>query len=361
MKCKKFLLFFFFISMSLPAVAQTITGYIYDELENKPLEGAFVYLDGTTINTSTNEKGYFTLNPGKVYNVPLIVTYTGFENFVLENPFSYNKPVKVLLRMSSIFLDEVVINKNFPFTRKQMLRAFREQFLGETAAGRSCTIENEDDIKLRYNLSTNVLSASSAVPLRIKNKKLEYNINFSLVDFQVAYSMQSLLSANVRQSFYAGTTAFTDVSKEGSAEKKRKKAYLGSTVHLMKTIASNAWAKEKFRLYEGSWPADPDQCFTITDTLELKKISVIKDNKKVPAISLNQADGGNPKTMKFKKADKYNVLYNGKEQSSFELANGRLYIDRNGLFSPIQEINFGGYMATLKAGDLLPADYVYEP
>ena len=351
----------FFIVCSQTMHSQVISGYIYDELENKPLEGAFVYLDGTTINASTDDKGYFKLNPGKTYNVPLIVTYTGFENFILENPFSYTKPVKVLMRMSSIYLDEVVINKNFPFTRRQMLNAFREQFLGTTSAGRSCKILNEDDIKLRYNLSTNVFTASCAVPIRIQNKKLEYNIAFSLVDFQVAYSMQSLLSANVRRSFYAGTTAFTDVSKERSADKKRKKAYLGSTVHLMKTMAANTWAQEKFRLYEGSWQADPNQCFTITDTLDMKKITVITDTTKTPAISFNQIGTGKSKTVKFKKPDKYSVLYDGKEQSSFELSNGRIYIDKNGLFTPIQEITFGGYMSGLKAGDLLPADYIYEP
>ncbi len=360
MKYFGYLLFLLFFSVQ-GSFAQVISGYIYDEAENKPLEGAFVYLDGTTINTSTDSKGYFILKPGAIYNVPLIVTYVGFETFTLEKPFSYNKPVKVLLRESSISLDEVVINKNLPFTRKQMLRAFREQFLGATAAGRSCKIENEDDIRLNYNLSTNTLHASCAVPIRIKNKRLEYNIAFSLVDFQVNYSMLTLSNLYVRRSFFAGTTAYVDVSKNGSADKKRKKVYLGSVVHFMKTIAANTWEKEKFQLYVDRWPAKADNHFKVTDSLSFKKITSLDDVKEPPAIAyMIDEKTGKKETIKYKKHQHYAVMYNGKEQSSFEMGNC-FYIDGNGFFTPIDGIVFGGYMATLKAGDLLPANYEYAP
>jgi hypothetical protein len=355
-------LFFFLCSCFAQAQTQTIKGYVYDEAENKPLEAAFVYLDGTTINTSTDANGFFELKTNAVYNTPLVVAYLGFENFVLENPFSYTKPVKLLLKESSIALDEVVINKKLPFTRKQMLRVFREQFLGTTPAGRSCKIENEDDIKLTYNLTTNTLKASSAVPLRIKNKKLEYNIAFNLVDFQVSYTTLSLSDLYRKRSFYAGTTAFTDVSKDNSAEKKRKKAYLGSIVHLMKTIADNSWAKEKFQLYVDRWPANADNHFTLSDSLSYKKIVSLDDAKAPVSTSfITDTKTGKKQEFKYKKKERYSVLYDGKDQSFFELSKGRFYVDGNGLFSPIEDVTFGGYMSTLKAGDMLPADYLYTP
>lgn len=352
-----FILFFTFIQLH----AQVISGYVYDEAENKPLEGAFVYLDGTTISTSTDSSGYFLLKPGAVYNVPLIITYVGFENLVLEKPFSYDKPVKVMLRESSISLDEVVINKNLPFTRKQMLKAFREQFLGTSAAGRSCAIENEDDIKLTYNLSTNTLQARCAVPIRIKNKHLEYNIAFSLVDFEVGYNTLTLSSLYLNRSFFSGTTAYIDVSKNGSAEKKRKKVYLGSIVHFMKTIAANEWSKEKFQLYVDRWPASAVSHFKITDSLSFKKI-VSLDAEKEPETVGYKIDKatGKKEMIKYKKPTNYAVMYDGKQQSAFEM-NKRFYVDENGFFTPIQDVVFSGYMSTLKAGDLLPANYKYKP
>lgn len=357
-KLLSLLLFFFGV---LGLYAQNISGYVYDEIENKPLEAAFVYLDGTTINTTTDANGFFELKPQTAYNVTLVVAFIGFENFVLENPFSYKKPVKLLMKESSINLDEVVINKNLPFTRKQMLRVFRQQFLGTTPAGNSCKIENEDDIKLTYNLTTNTLKASSKVPLRIKNERLEYTISFSLVDFQVQYNTLSLSDLYLRGSFYAGTTAFTDVSKNNSATKKRKKAYLGSTVHLMKTITANTWVQEKFQLYVDRWPANPVNHFIITDSLSYKKVVSIDDGKAAVSMGFMTDASGKKQEIKRKKSERYSIVYDGKDQSFFELANGRFYIDNNGLFSPIEEITFGGYMSTLKAGDLLPADYIYTP
>ena len=360
MKYSKGLLFFI-LFMVQGLCAQVVSGYIYDEAENKPLEGAFVYLDGTTINATTDAKGYFILKPGTVYNVPLIVTYVGFENFVLSNPFSYAKPVKVLLRESSINLEEVVISKNLPFTRKQMLRAFREQFLGITPAGRSCTIENEDDIKLTYNLSTNTLQAKCGVPIRIKNKRLEYHIAFSLVDFQVGYNTLSLSSLYLNRSFFSGTTAYVDISQNGSAEKKRKKVYLGSVVHFMKTVAANDWQKEKFQLYVDRWPANAENHFKVTDSLSFKKILSLDDMKQPETVGyITDAKTGKKEAVKYKKHQKYDVMYDGRQQSAFEM-NSRVYIDENGFFTPLQDITFSGYMSTLKAGDLLPANYEYIP
>jgi len=352
-------LFLLFTTQGLSA--QVISGYVYDEAENKPLEGAFVYLDGTTISTSTDNNGYFIIKPGSVYNVPLIVTYVGFETFILEKPFSYTKPVKVLLRESATYLEELVINKNLPFTRKQMLRAFREQFLGTTAAGRSCTIENEDDIRLGYNVATNTLQASCPVPIKIKNKRLEYNIAFNLVDFQISYTMLTLSNLYLNRSFFSGTTAYTDISKNGSAEKKRKKVYLGSIVHFMKTIANNEWQKEKFQLYVDRWPANAASHLKVTDSLSFKKITSLDDAKAPETVGYKTNEATGKKEMiKYKKPTKYAVLYDGKQQSSFEM-NKRFYVDENGFFTPIQDIVFSGYMSTLKAGDLLPGNYEYKP
>ena len=42
-------------------------------------------------------------------------------------------------------LKEVVVGQNF-FSRKQMLKLFREQFLGINVAGKNCIIENEEEI-----------------------------------------------------------------------------------------------------------------------------------------------------------------------------------------------------------------------
>ncbi|MXN91952.1 hypothetical protein GR160_12025 [Flavobacterium sp. Sd200] len=349
------------------ALGQTLQGFVYDEEENKPLEGAFVYVDGTTFSASTNAKGYFKIVTPQQFNAPLVISFIGFETLRIEEPYSYNKPFKAVLRTDAIALKEVVINKGGPFSRRQMLKVFREQFLGTTRAGSSCKIENEDDINLYFDLKTNSLRAQAYKPIRIINKRLEYKINFDLADFEVNYSAKTLDAFNMRRSFFAGTTFFTDISKNHSADKKRKEVYLGSAVHFMKTIAKGDWQEQKYGLYADRWPADPNRYFSVTDSLSFKKVTLIdippgakKIREEIAANSQYSIKVKEKKGGKFSDV-KFDVLYDKQLQSGLMFNNGYFYIDANGLFFPLSEITFVGYMGDLKAGDLLPADYVYTP
>jgi len=348
--------------------AQTISGYVYDEDENKPMEGAFVYLDGTTLSASTDERGFFKIATAQKYNAALVVSFIGFESLRIDDPYKYDKPFKVLLRTDAISLQEVVITKGGPFTRKQMLRVFRQQFLGKSKAGASCKIENEDDINLYYDTATNTLNARAYKPLRITNKRLEYTINFDLRGFSVGYNTTSLEDLYLNRSYFEGTTFFLDTSKKGSADKKRKEAYLGSAVHFMKTVAANDWQEQKFELYVDSWRDNPDKYFEITDSLNFKKVTLVdlpnsvkkaRADREKYSVNVLKKKG---EQAKGKNSDvRFAILYNRKEQSGITMNNGHFYIDQNGLFFPIDELMFAGHMGELKAGDLLPADYKYTP
>ena len=239
---KELLLFLsFFISVS--ASSQTISGYVYDEALDVPLEGAFVFLDGTTLSATTDSNGFFTINAGQKYNAALLVKYIGYKTFRVENPFSYEGSFKVLMREDAIDLDAVVVNRSGgPFSRREMLKIFREEFLGRSRAGESCKIENEDDIRLYYDTQIKTLYAEADKPLKVINKRLQYKITFDLVGFQVNYRSNSLNPYHITSSFFATSTFFEDISKnKEKAAKIRDEAYLGSTVHLSKTMANGDW------------------------------------------------------------------------------------------------------------------------
>lgn len=346
--------------------AQTIEGYIYDEKENLPLEGAFVYLDGTTFSATTNADGFFSITTPQKFNAALIISYVGFESFRIPNPYDYNKALKILLREDSIELNEVVINKGKGlFTRKQMLKVFREQFLGKSKAARSCKIENEDDIRIYFDERENKLKAFAVKPLLIENNHLKYNLVFDLNAFEVAYNLPTLSDSYLTRSFFAGSVSFTDASKGNSPKKRRKEAYLGSPVHFMKAMASGEWEKEKYQLYIDKWPDDHKKYFKLTDTLNVTKVNVIDipySTKKSRAQRREfRAINGLPDENKDLNYDdiRFTVLYGKKQQSFFVLDKGEFYIDENGLFFPINEIYFGGYFSETKAGDMLPTDYIY--
>ncbi|MFP5437160.1 MAG: carboxypeptidase-like regulatory domain-containing protein [Bacteroidia bacterium] len=341
-----------------------ISGDVYDEIEKKPLEGAYVYIDGTTISASTDEKGHFRIAVAHKYNAPLIISYMGFETLRVEDPFQYvGRSLKAYMRMEATELDEVVITNKSLFTRAEMLKVFRQQFLGVTRAGRGSRIENESDIYLYYDENKHMLKAKCSKPIRITNKYLKYNIFFNLAEFEVEYKVNSLDFNYMRQSFYAGSTSYTDVSKKGSADKRRKEAYLGSVTHLMHTIKDNSWDAQKFTLYVDKVGVNPADYLTVSDSLGLRKVKVntVALEATLPKIEYKAGLGKIPEKPNFTKVP-VSILRNldTRAQSGMNFQTDTFYIDENGLYQPIGALMFFGYMGELKVGDMLPVDYVYE-
>jgi hypothetical protein len=209
---------------------QTIKDKIVDLKTQESLLGATVYLDGTSIATITDGEGNFRLNIQNS-SATLVVSFVGYLTYKLDNPSQYaNEKLKILLTQEAIYLDEVVIGKG-PFSRKQMMQVFRTQFLGESKAGSSCTIENEEDIVFYYDGSNNTLNASSRNPLRIQNKYLNYYVNFDLEDFKVEYNYKSLQKYNAVSSYFSGATFYKDLKKKQECSTVKKRSFLrfGST------------------------------------------------------------------------------------------------------------------------------------
>lgn len=335
---------------------QTISGNVLDEITKEPLVGAFVYLDGTTYSAETDVNGAFTLTVPQKLSAFLVVRYLGYDAVRLENPFSYTGKLKILLKPNSINLDEVVINKSTFFSRKEMLKVFRKEFLGKTKAGKDCIILNEDDINLYYNTTINALEATAAVPLHIVNKRLQYDILFDLMEFKVKYNKKTLDDSFMRESFYAGTTFFTDISHDKSVIDKRNKSYLGSPVHFLKALANKELEKENYQLFAKGFKISQDNYMTVTDSADFKKVELLElpeaERPKITGMALPKAA--------ILKSSRYEILHNKKEQSFVIFRQGELFVDKDGLFWPINELSFGGHMSGLKVGDMLPADYKYS-
>ncbi|NER12622.1 hypothetical protein GWK08_04160 [Leptobacterium flavescens] len=321
--------FFLLLFSVFTSFAQTVSGYVFDNVTKEPLLGASVYFDGTTIGTITNEEGRFTLELEKKITSPLIVSYVGYNDVFLESVWD-QKDIKVGMKPKAVSLKEVVLRAD-PFSRAQKLKAFKEQFLGNTRAGRGCEILNEDAIHLAYDVSKKQLIASADEAIIIKNSYLGYELRFRLSDCAVTYFSRSLDPQEVHQTFYLGTSFFID-KQEGVAkyEKRREKVYLGSSLHLMRTAARQEWETEKFVLFKGSFSIRPENYFRVSDSLGMKKVSL-------PL--------------------KLNVLYKKSRQSAIFPKYKYYFIDDYGNFYPPDAVSFSGDMGAKRTGDLLPLDY----
>ncbi|MEL6143483.1 MAG: carboxypeptidase-like regulatory domain-containing protein, partial [Bacteroidota bacterium] len=108
-KCLLSAVIFLLISLSLWGQKNTVSGYIRDGGNGETLIGATILVKGTTVGTSTNEYGFYSLSldPG---NYVLISSYVGFaDQEITVDLGASNQKVDIDLSEEGTNLDEVVV------------------------------------------------------------------------------------------------------------------------------------------------------------------------------------------------------------------------------------------------------------
>src|SRR5690606_19978456 len=227
-----------FCFLSVFTNAQTIKGVVVSAENGKPVEAASVFLDNTTIATETDANGNFQINIPRNNKNQLVVSAFGYEYFIVSNP-SATTDLKIRMKPEETILDELVIDKNV-FTRKQMLKAFKHFFIGNTKNAKRTKILNENDLVFYFDTKTNQLSAHSDKPIIISTKNLGYTLKFHLNTFQVQFNYQTLDPKNYLSSNYFGYSLFNE---NGIANKKtianRAETYNNSSVAFFSDLTSS--------------------------------------------------------------------------------------------------------------------------
>jgi len=344
---KKLLLSLTLIFSFTTSYPQTISGTVFND-KNEPIVGASVYLDGTTFGTITNNNGEFSLSLKTRINTPLVIRCIGYETLALQEYYD-NPLIKIELTTKPYQIKEVVVKRD-RFSRKQKLKVFKEQFLGNTRAGKSCIIKNESDISLYYNETNNTLYATSENPVIIVNEYLGYTITTNLVEFYVVFNQTSIRGEHIKNSLFLVTTLYEDNSNNNvKFNKRRSRSYLGSPLHFFRTLSLNKWDEKEFLLFNGSRPVIPNHYFTVTDTLDLKKVIIANNIDDEALRSINSS--------KIPFFSSFNILYKKRKQSKVIFRTNTIYIDKFGINTSPELIQFGGEMGEKRLGDLLPFDY----
>ncbi len=206
---------------------------------------------------------------------------------------------------------------------------FKKEFLGEVN-NKQCEIENEKDLILRYNSRKKTLKVRSKKPIIILNNYLGYKLEFSLIQFISEYK-----GFGAKKVSYLGTTKFSNLYlNKKKYLKRRKKVYLGSTLHFMRSIYSNSLQKNKFGFIKNGMIVNSD---TFIKNTFVKKIAHIKMKKDTLNI----------------------VFYNKKvnKQSKIIVESKEFIIDENGNYYSNPQIMFSGDMGNQKICQMLPLNY----
>jgi len=359
----------------------TISGIVTDD-KDEPIPGATVFIADSRKVTASDKDGRFTLTQVQPGNYNLVVKMIGYT--VLQHAFmlqNNNARFRFKLQEDNVMLNTVEINAMSLAERKRLLAIFLDCFLGRSRNAAQCKILNTDDIKLRFNKNTYVLTASSSDFLIIENKALGYRMKYLLNNFLYDRS----LAANNLISF-EGTLFVEDMAGNPRQQKKweeeRVNTYLGSIQHYYRALFSNSLQEDGFVTYVIPNPKAFDNLMKKNPNMLLKYtrpvnsltryITDVDDNFKSFDLGLLRKDSTEllivytPKKEPADFVERGNVI-----QRPFKIPAGQLsivrptgdslLISRRGDISPGTSILFLGFWAWGQVAAFLPSDYTIPP
>lgn len=174
---KYFLLVVCLIGYACIAAAQTgkLVGHVIDASTQKPLPFANVYVNNTTIGTTTNDKGEFSLQHLPVGTTEIVCSFIGYSpqriKWVVRE--AETKPLVIQLQPDAQLVSEIRVKASRDKVWEKQLKRFENVFLGNTA---TCRILNPWVIDLTEDKGRT--TAQAAIPVEIENKALGYKLFF---------------------------------------------------------------------------------------------------------------------------------------------------------------------------------------
>jgi len=245
----------------------TITGIVSDNVNIKPIPDATVYINGTTIGTSTNENGLFTLKE-VTFPCKLIISRIGYDLMTIDIAQFNPERLTILLREKTIQLSEVeVTGKN---SRDKSVQKFRNIFFGSDSWSKKILLENEsvltfsrytdtikhepdslDKLLEKIELSDlvkndsvdkdrilNVFSVRANAPIKVDFPELGFKLSIDLVQFNIIESPGNSICKYLAYYFYQ-PYPFKNNLVERKFQKKRTEAFYNSKEHFCRSLFSD--------------------------------------------------------------------------------------------------------------------------
>jgi CarboxypepD_reg-like domain len=343
-----------FLCLAVAAHSQiTISGKVLDSATREPLPGASVFAQNTTLGTTSNKDGEFSihLNSG---GYELIFSFTGYKNQEFRITENKNEQLEILMVKEDKSMGEVVIQSSNEVKDgwEKYGDFFINHFIGATPFAEKCSIQNREAVRFFYYKRSDKLKVLTTEPLVISNDALGYDIRYQLDSF--VYYYKTDLSS------YRGTCFFSE--KLGTVKQamvwkvNREKAYYGSRMHFMRAYYDSTLKESGFtislinddRKTFGllTKPYQP-RYYTVSDTLNEVEIK-FPDKISVAYIKAVPEDSY---------LKQYDLPSNVGVQVSYIDIPRPIAIKENGYYYDQRNWVNQGYWSWKNLADLLPYDY----
>ena len=255
------LLIYFTICSTLAYSQFTVSGKIVDSTTKEPLSSASVYCQNTTVGTTTNKDGEFSLQL-KSGGYELIVSYTGYQTRQIRINSTDGKIPDIDMVKEEKSLGEVVIKSSNEVKDgwEKYGKFFLDHFIGTTPNAAKTRLLNPEVLKFYLLKKSNKLRVLATEPLQIENRALGYNLRYQLDSFIYYY--------NTAINSYRGYCLYSEMEGDDSLKKvwagNRVNAYYGSKLHFMRSYYDSALVEEGFSI-------------DMLDEANEKKFNAVKD------------------------------------------------------------------------------------
>lgn len=354
-------LIFCLISIHLIAQTSTVSGLVIDAQTKEPLPFCNVFVNNTTIATTTDLDGRFTLNGIMAGEVEIGFSFIGYaaQQKMLTLKAGTTQTLSISMAPTEQELSDVEIKASRDKAWERELKKFSTYFLGTDAIAASCEILNPWVIDFPQDNSNSNFRAFAYQPIQIKNNALGYLVTFDLKEFQ--FNNQSYV--------IIGATRFEeletqDIKTRNMWRANRLDTYLRSPANMFRAMIIGRHNQEGFYLY-GDKPGGSESRNLRSDIFanELGKsiINYEPDNLVSP--------GKNPGEYRLflkgrieihyeKGYSKVNTYKDAPYPVSWvEVKGNYLTVTSNGMVLNQKDVIFSGDMDKSKVGNLLPMDY----
>lgn len=222
----------------------SISGTVVDSVKNTPLTGAHVFLSGTSIGTSTDYAGRFSLNALPPGAHTLTVSSIGYGRFSKDIAIVAGEHLTKPIKLAPVVyeLGELYVG-NLDYRWERHLSRFERLFIGETERADSVTILNPEVLRFRSRWWGR-FTAEALAPLQIENRSTGYKITYHLDEFYHSGVITR----------WDGDSFFTPLSPRDSLqaaywEDQRKLAFSGSLKHFLLSLVHNRLEQQQFSIY----------------------------------------------------------------------------------------------------------------
>ncbi|MEQ8470422.1 MAG: carboxypeptidase-like regulatory domain-containing protein [Marinoscillum sp.] len=350
----------------------TITGWVRDEKTKEPIVGAHVFINGSTIGTTTDVHGNYKLFDVAPGNYIIVFSHVGYELASYEmnanNPAHHK--INAALNQSVSLLKDLEISSTPIVSDDNWINfyvKFRDQFIGNAINSSRCEFVNPEVLEFAHSDSLDTYEAIAREPLIMENQGLGYRVFFNLDSYT---SSSKEIRFHVTARFENLEAPTRRVKKRWS--KNREKSYMGSKFHFFKALMADKLKEEGFTMYMieeldqinhlGTPVNSGDVLYGSDEAHKFLKFDgylVVIYDKELQSINYQQ-DIGNPKSdyTSFPPAGtRLEFAETAFQKSLLKLDTKQLKILSNGQLIKPEELTSYGYWSWERMSELIPIDY----